>query len=55
LEDTSYLRWKNVETLGLEGEQKEEWNIFVKGLVGSRFELNNEKDTLMWSWDTKGG
>jgi len=24
LEDTSYLRWKKVETLGLEGEQKEE-------------------------------
>jgi hypothetical protein len=55
LEDTSYIRWKKAETLGLEGEQKEEWNNFVKGLVGSGFELNNEKDTLMWSWDTKGG
>jgi hypothetical protein len=35
LEDTSYIRWKKVESLGLEGEQKEEWNMFVRGLIGS--------------------
>jgi hypothetical protein len=38
-----------VEALGLEGEQKEEWNNYVKGLVGLRYELNNEKDILLWS------
>ena len=49
LEDTSYLRWKKPKSLGLEGEQKEEWNMFVRGLIGSGYELNNEKDTLLWS------
>lgn len=55
MEDTSHKNWKKVETLGLEGEKKEEWNNYVKGLVGSGYELNNENDTLLWSWDTKGG
>jgi hypothetical protein len=55
LEDTRHTRWKKVEALGLEGEQKEEWNNYVKGLVGSGYELNNEKYILLWSWDTKGG
>jgi hypothetical protein len=36
MEVTRHTNWKKVETLGLEGEQKEEWNNYVKGLVGSR-------------------
>ena len=55
MEVTIYTSWKKDEILGLEGEQKEEWNNFVKGLVGSVFVLNNEKYTLLWSWDTKRG
>jgi hypothetical protein len=55
IEDPSTLRWKKAETLGLEGGKKEEWDKYVKGLVGSGFELNVENDTLMWSWNTKGG
>jgi hypothetical protein len=55
LENTRHSRWKKAEDLGLEGEQIEEWNNYVKGLVGSGFELNNEKYLLLWSWDTKGG
>ena len=42
-------RWKMAGDLGLEGELIEEWNNYVKGLVGSGFELNNEKDSLLWS------
>jgi len=37
---------------GLVGE---EWNNFVKGLISSSIDLNNEKDTLMWFWNTKRG
>jgi hypothetical protein len=55
LANTRQPRWKKAGDLGLEGELIEEWNNYVKGLVGSGFELNNEKDSLMWSWDTKGG
>jgi hypothetical protein len=55
VENTRISRWKKVEDLGLEGEQLEEWNNYVKGLVGSGFELNNEKYLFLWSWDTKGG
>jgi hypothetical protein len=47
--------WKNVEFLGLEGVQQEEWNNFIKGLLGSGIDLNAEKDSLLWSWDTKRG
>jgi hypothetical protein len=47
--------WKSAEMLGLAGEQKEEWENYVKGLNWSGFELNDETDTLVWSWDTKGG
>ena len=54
-EDQNSLRWKNAETLGLYGEHKEEWYLYVKGLVGSGFELNAENDTLLWTWNTKGG
>jgi hypothetical protein len=55
MEESRHTNWKKVESLGLEREQQEEWNNFVKGLVGSGFDLNTEKDTLLWSWDTKGG
>ena len=32
-----------------------EWDNYVKGLVGSGFELNEENNTLIWSWNTKEG
>jgi hypothetical protein len=35
LEVSNHTSWKKDETLGLEGEQKEEWTNFIKGLVGS--------------------
>jgi hypothetical protein len=41
--------------LGLVGDQKEEWDNYLKGLIGSGFVLNNENDILLWSWDTKKG
>jgi hypothetical protein len=53
MEGTRHIGWKKAEDLGLEGEKKEEWNNYVKGLVGSGYELNNDKDFLLWSWDTK--
>jgi hypothetical protein len=46
---------EKAEDLGLEGELLIEWNNYIKGLVGSGFELNNDKDLLLWSWDTKFG
>jgi hypothetical protein len=55
IEDPSIRRWKKEDTFGLEGGLKYEWNKYVKGLVGSGFELNVEKDTLIWSWNTKEG
>jgi hypothetical protein len=54
-EDPSLLRWKIAEFLGLDGEQKEEWDYYVKGLVWTGIELNDEKDYLLWSWNIKGG
>jgi hypothetical protein len=41
--------WKNVDFLGLVGEQKDEWDKYIKGLVGSGFFLNSEKDSILWS------
>jgi len=32
-----------------------EWNTFFKVLVGSGIDLNTEKDSLLWTWDTKRG
>jgi hypothetical protein len=55
MENTRHTSWKKAELLGLDGELREEWNFFLKGLIGSGFELNSDKDTLLWSWDTKGG
>lgn len=53
MEDSRNSNWKNVEFLGLEWVQQGEWNNFIKGLLGSGIDLNAEKDTLLWSWDTK--
>ena len=39
----------------MEGGLKEEWETYVKGLVISSFDLNTDKDCLVWSWNTKGG
>lgn len=47
--------WKKPESLGLEGEQLVKWNNFVKGLIGLGIDLNSEKYTFLWSWDTKRG
>jgi hypothetical protein len=44
-----FHRWKKVEDLGLEGEILYEWNNYIKGFVGSVFELNNDKDIFLWS------
>jgi hypothetical protein len=49
------FNWKSAEMLGLSGEQKEEWEIYVKGLKLSGFVLTVETDSLVWSWDNKGG
>jgi ribonuclease HI len=48
-------RWKTVDTLGLEGALKDEWINYTKGLVSVGIELTDEKDSLLWSWDTKEG
>jgi hypothetical protein len=55
VENTRFPRWKLAEDLGLEGELLVEWNNYVKWFVGSGFELNNDKDLLLWSRDTKFG
>jgi len=55
MENTCYTRWKKVELLGMDEALKEECNYFIKGLIGSGFELNNDKDIIIWSWDTKDG
>jgi hypothetical protein len=55
LENSRHTGWIKAEALGLEGDTKDEWNNYVKGLVSSGIELNNDKDLLMWSWDTKSG
>jgi hypothetical protein len=55
LESSRHTGWIKVEALGLEGEPKAEINNYVKGLVSSGFEMNNDKDLLMCSWDTKTG
>ena len=49
LESTRHTRWIKAEALGLEGELKVEWNNYLRGLVSSGFELNNDKELLMWS------
>ena len=50
-----YTRWKNVDTLGLVGSLKDEWIKYTNGLVNVGIELINEKDSLLWSWETKEG
>ena len=55
MEDITFTRWKKDEPPGLVGDQKEEWNNFFKGMVGSDFVINNSKYILLWSWDKKIG
>ena len=55
MEDITFTRWKKDESPGLVGDQKEEWNNFFKGMVGSDFVINNSKYILLWSWDKKIG
>ena len=55
VEDITFTRWKKDEPPGLVGDQKEEWNNFFKGMVGSDFVINNSKYILLWSWDQKRG
>jgi hypothetical protein len=49
LDNTRKTGWIKTEVLGLEGDSKDEWNIYVKGLEILGIELNNDKDLLMWS------
>jgi hypothetical protein len=49
LNNLNTTRWKKVEFLGLVGDQKEEWDNYLKGLLGLGFVLNNENDILLWS------
>ena len=46
---------ENADTLGLEGSLKDEWINYTKGLVSTWIELTDDKDSLVWSWDTKEG
>jgi hypothetical protein len=55
MEDVVHKRWLKHENLGLEGELKHDWSNYTKGLSGSGIDLNDEKDLLLWSWDTKRG
>jgi len=55
MQNLSFTRWKKAESLGLEGDLKDEWKNYIKGLVSSGIELNYEKDRLFSSWDTKQG
>jgi hypothetical protein len=34
---------------------KQEWINYTKELRGAGIYLNEEKDALVWSWDTKKG
>ena len=56
--DTSFVHgfnWKNAEILDLNGEQKLEWESYVRGLKHSRFVLSKVSDSIVWSWDNKEG
>jgi hypothetical protein len=56
--DTGFVHgfnWKTAEILDLNGEQKLEWESYVRGLKHSGFVLSNESDSIVWSWDNKEG
>jgi hypothetical protein len=55
LEGPSIGRWSKGGSLGLQGELKDEWDNYLKGLEGSGFKLNAKNDTLICSWNTKEG
>jgi hypothetical protein len=46
---------KSDDTLGLVGSLKDEWIKYTNGLVNVGIELIDEKDSLLWSWETKEG
>jgi hypothetical protein len=55
--DTGVLNgfnWKNAEIFDLFGEQKDEWEIYVRGLKHSGFVLSTKTDSIVWYWDSKG-
>lgn len=47
--------WKIAEILNILGEQKFEWETYVRGLKHSGFVLYNDIDSIVWSWDSKVG
>jgi len=44
-----------VELLDLSGEKKDEWETYVRGIKHYGFVLSDENDSIVWSWDGKGG
>jgi hypothetical protein len=55
--DTGVLNgfnWKNAEIFDLFGEQKDEWEIYVRGLKHSGFVLSTKTDSIARYWDSKG-
>jgi hypothetical protein len=52
---TNICNWKNTDALELTGEQKVEWENYVKGLKHSGFALSTEGDRLVWTWNNKLG
>jgi hypothetical protein len=49
------FKWKRSKSLELFGEQKRDWENYVRGLKHPRFTLTNEIDKIVWSWDNKLG
>jgi hypothetical protein len=49
------FKWKSSESLEHFGEQKREWENYVRGLKHSSFTLIDERDKIVWSWDNKLG
>jgi len=45
------FKWKRSESLELFGEQKWEWENYVRGLKHPGFTLIDERDKIVWSWD----
>jgi hypothetical protein len=49
------FNWKTAEFLDLIGEQKLEWENYVRGLKHYGFVLSDVRDSIVWSWDSKEG
>jgi hypothetical protein len=43
------FNWKNTDTLELIGEQKLEWENYVRGLKHSSLVLSDERDKIVWT------